>query len=66
MSIFVVHNCITSVSNKFELVLLATKRSRDIALKNSKIFVEPLKDKITVIALREIEQGYKSNFLDDK
>jgi DNA-directed RNA polymerase subunit omega len=66
MSIFVVHKCFDFIPNKFELVLLAAKRSRDISLKGSKVFVEPLKDKITVISLREIAHGYKNNFLDDK
>lgn len=61
-----IFECYKFVPNKFELVLIASKRARDIALKSSKLFVDPLTDKVTVIALREIEQGYKNDFLSDK
>lgn len=62
----IIQDCYKFIPNKFELVLIASKRAKDLAFKNSKLFVDPLKDKFTVIALREIEQGYKNNFLDDK
>lgn len=51
-----VEDCLEHVDNRFDLVLLATKRARQIA--NG---VEPLlpweKDKPTVMALREIAEG---------
>jgi len=51
-----VEDCLDNVDNRFELVLLATRRARQIA--NGK---EPLvaleDDKPTVIALREIAEG---------
>lgn len=51
-----VEDCLFAVDNRFELVLVATKRARQIA--NGK---EPLvdweNDKPTVVALREIAEG---------
>ncbi len=65
MSSFIIENCIKNMSNKFKLVLVASKRARSIASKNSKLFVEALNDKPTVIALREIEHGHSAKFIDD-
>lgn len=65
MSVLLVQGCYKYIHNKFELVLIASKRAKDISLKNSKLFVEPLKDKNTVISLREIESGYVDKFLDN-
>ena len=51
-----VEDCLEHVDNRFDLVLLATKRARQIAEG-----VEPLiafeNDKPTVVALREIADG---------
>jgi DNA-directed RNA polymerase subunit omega len=51
-----VEDCLDAVDNRFELVLVATKRARQIA--NGR---EPLvpweNDKPTVVALREIAEG---------
>ncbi len=51
-----VEDCLDHVDNRFDLVLLATKRARQLA--NG---VDPLlpweKDKPTVMALREIAEG---------
>jgi len=44
------------VDNRFQLVLVATKRARQISL-GSEPFVEEENDKPTVIALREIAEG---------
>lgn len=56
MARITVEDCLGSVDNRFDLVLLATKRARQIA--NG---VDPLvpaeNDKPTVIALREIADG---------
>jgi DNA-directed RNA polymerase subunit omega len=55
-----VEDCLAHVDNRFDLVLLATKRARQLA--NG---VEPTlpwdKDKPTVMALREIADGRISN-----
>ena len=48
-----VEDCLDYVDNRFELVLVATKRARQIA--NGKDALVPLEnDKPTVVALREI------------
>jgi DNA-directed RNA polymerase subunit omega len=50
-----VEDCVDKVPNRFELVLLATHRARDIG-KGSHVTVEPENDKNPVIALREIAE----------
>lgn len=50
-----VEDCLDNVDNRFELVLVATKRARQIA--NGKEALVPLEnDKPTVVALREIAE----------
>lgn len=51
-----VEDCLQYVDNRFQLVLVASKRARQIAHGNEPL-VEPGKDKPTVVALREIEEG---------
>ena len=51
-----VEDCIENVTNRFELVLMATKRARQIT-RGSTPLVEVENDKPTVIALREIAEG---------
>lgn len=65
MSDLNIETCVKNVSNKFKLVLMASKRARNIMSKNVKLFVEPLNDKSTVIALREIEDGHSVKFIDE-
>jgi DNA-directed RNA polymerase subunit omega len=59
MARITVEDCLDHVDNRFDLVLLATKRARQLA--NG---VEPMlpwaNDKPTVLALREIAAGYIS------
>ncbi|MCY4330294.1 MAG: DNA-directed RNA polymerase subunit omega [Endozoicomonadaceae bacterium] len=52
-----VEDCLEHVDNRFELVLAASKRARQITIggKNPKVPRE--NDKDTVIALREIAEG---------
>lgn len=50
-----VEDCLDYVDNRFELVLVATKRARQLA--NGKEALVPLEnDKPTVVALREIAE----------
>lgn len=51
-----VEDCLDHVDNRFELVLLATKRARQIA-HGAEPLVPEENDKPTVIALREIAEG---------
>ena len=56
MARITVEDCIERIPNRFELVLAATKRARQIA-RGSPLLVPYEKDKATVIALREIAGG---------
>ena len=51
-----VEDCLENVVNRYELVLLASKRARQIVL-GSDPLVPDNNDKATVIALREIAEG---------
>lgn len=51
-----VEDCLDNVDNRFQLVLIASKRAREIALGDDPM-VERDNDKPTVIALREIAAG---------
>ena len=51
-----VEDCLTNVDNRFQLVLVATRRARQLA--NGKDAMLPWEnDKPTVLALREIAHG---------
>ncbi len=56
MARITVEDCTDKVGNRFELVLLATRRARQVA-RGAAPLVEHENDKPTVIALREIAQG---------
>ena len=56
MARITVEDCIDRVDNRFQLVLIATKRARQIA-RGAAPYVEEENDKPTVIALREIAEG---------
>ena len=51
-----VEDCLDKIPNRFDLVVLAARRARDITLGRAP-FVERENDKPTVIALREIAEG---------
>ena len=52
-----VEDCLDNVDNRFELVMLASKRARQLATGGKDPMVEEESDKPTVIALREIAEG---------
>jgi len=55
-----VEDCLDNVDNRFELVLVATKRARQLA--NGKDALVPVEnDKSTVVALREIAENLITN-----
>ena len=56
MARITVEDCLDNVSNRFELVLTATRRARQIG-HGAEPMVEEENDKPTVIALREIADG---------
>lgn len=56
MARITVEDCVEKIGNRFELVLVATKRARQIA-RGAAPLVEEENDKATVIALREIAES---------
>ncbi|MDX1755118.1 MAG: DNA-directed RNA polymerase subunit omega [Marinobacter sp.] len=58
-----VEDCLEHVDNRFQLVMLATKRARQIATKGQEPMVPEENDKPTVLALREIAEGKVTNAL---
>ena len=58
-----VEDCLEHVDNRFQLVMLASKRARQIATKGEEPMVPEENDKPTVIALREIAEGLISRDL---
>ncbi len=55
MARITVEDCLEVVDNRFELVLMATKRARQLE-KGAEPAVNPGNDKPTVVALREIAE----------
>ncbi len=56
MARITVEDAVQKVGNRFDLVLLAARRARQIAVGGKKPLVDEENDKPTVIALREIEE----------
>ncbi|PXF29828.1 DNA-directed RNA polymerase subunit omega [Pokkaliibacter plantistimulans] len=52
-----VEDCLENVENRFELVMVASKRARQLATGGREPKVAWENDKPTVVALREIAQG---------
>lgn len=52
-----VEDCLEHVANRFELVMVASKRARQIAVRGDQPLVDWENDKPTVVALREIAEG---------
>ena len=57
MARITVEDCLNFVDNRFELVMVGSKRARQIAVDGRPPLIDAENDKPTVIALREIEQG---------
>lgn len=60
-----VEDCLENVDNRFDLVMVATRRARQLT-NGKEAMVEIEKDKPTVVALREIAEGLISNDIMDK
>ncbi|ARU55439.1 MAG: DNA-directed RNA polymerase subunit omega [Pseudomonadales bacterium] len=61
-----VEDCLDNVDNRFELVMVATKRARQLATGGKEAKVEWENDKPTVVALREIAAGHISKVVLDQ
>lgn len=60
-----VEDAVQQVGNRFDLILMAARRARQLAVQGKDPLVAPENDKPTVIALREIEEGLITNELMD-
>jgi len=65
MARITVEDCLDNVDNRFQLVLVATRRARQL-LNGAEACVERENDKPTVLALREIADGYVTNAILDE
>lgn len=52
-----VEDCLDKVANRFELIMVASKRARQLANEGFDALVPEENDKPTVVALREIAEG---------
>ena len=60
-----VEDCLQKINNRFELVLVAAKRAKQLAKEAATPLVPLEGDKVTVVALREIAEGLvDKNILD--
>ncbi len=57
MARITVEDCLDKVDNRFHLVMIASKRARQLQAEGKDPLVSVDKDKPTVIALREIAEG---------
>lgn len=65
MARITVEDCLEHVDNRFQLVLVATKRARQLAM-GSEPLVDLENDKPTVVALREIAEGLVTKAILDE
>ncbi len=56
MARITVDDCLKRIPNRFDMTLVATIRARQISIGSSPM-IAPMRDKPTVIALRELAQG---------
>ena len=61
MARITVEDCLDKVDNRFELVMVSSKRARQIQTGGKDPMVSVDNDKPTVIALREIADGFVTN-----
>jgi DNA-directed RNA polymerase subunit omega len=57
MARITVEDCLDNVDNRFELVMVSSKRARQLQIEGKDPLVPVDNDKPTVIALREIAEG---------
>lgn len=57
MARITVEDCLKNINNRFELVIAAAKRARQLEIGGADAVVSWENDKATVVALREIAKG---------
>jgi DNA-directed RNA polymerase subunit omega len=58
MARITVEDCLDNIDNRFDLILAASKRARQLTMEGADPLVERENDKSTVLSLREIAEGY--------
>jgi len=53
-----VEDAVDAIGNRFDLIMVASKRARQLATGGKEAMVDWKNDKPTVVALREIEEGF--------
>lgn len=67
MARITVEDCLKKIHNRFELVIVAAKRARQLEVGSAESTVAWENDKATVVALREIAKGKVTDeILEDK
>ena len=66
MARITVEGCLGKVHSRFELILLASGRARQLSTTSREALVEWEDDKPTIVALREIEEGLITREILDK
>lgn len=61
-----IEDCLANVDNRFELILVASRRARQLATGRFEPTVTPDNDKPTVLALREIAEGHITKAILDE
>lgn len=61
-----VQDAVEKIGNRFDLILTAARRARQLQLHTREALVPEEGDKPTVIALREIEEGLINNQIMDQ
>ena len=65
MARITVEDCLSQVDNRFELVLIAARRARELAL-GKEALVPWENDKPTVVALRELAESKLDHLVQEK
>ncbi|MDP2716597.1 MULTISPECIES: DNA-directed RNA polymerase subunit omega [Rheinheimera] len=61
-----VQDAVDKIGNRFDLILVAARRARQLAVEGKEPLVDIENDKPTVVALREIEKGFITNSVLDE
>lgn len=61
-----VQDAVDKIGNRFDLILVAARRARQLAVEGKEPMVDVENDKPTVVALREIEKGFITNTVLDE
>lgn len=62
-----VEDAVNKIGNRFDLILVAARRARQLSVEGKEALVDRENDKATVVALREIEKGLiNKNILDQQ